>query len=415
MNSRERILAAINHQEPDHIALDFGSHRSSGISAIAYGRLKKELEISSGAIYVYDLVQQLAIIEPPVLDWAGSDVIELGRAYMMDDEDWQDWELPDGSPCKIPGYIRFERKGGDQYLLDNSGRRMAVLKAGSRFFEQVHWPLLDRGMEKEVPLDLEALLGQNMWSAAAAPGGHFELNDAGELAAFKEGASVLRSSTDRAILGIFGGNLFETLTILYRMDNALLNMAMYPERVLEVVERITELNLISLDRYLDAIGDSIDIILFGDDLGSNTGPIFAPEMYRLYFKPYHRRMWDRVREKAPHLKIQLHSCGGIEPFLEDLIDAGLDMVNPVQINAAGMDPQMLRDKYQGRITFWGGGCNTQEVLNLGSPSEVREHVRSMMDIWKPGTGYVFQQVHNILPEVPVPNIISLFETFAECR
>ena len=135
-----------------------------------------------------------------------------------------------------------------------------------------------------------------------------------------------------------------------------------------------------------------------------------PEMYRTFYKPFHKIMWSKVKELAPHLKIQLHCCGGIEPFLEDLIEAGLDMINPVQINAHTMEPVSLRKKYGGRFCFWGGGCNTQEVLNRKSPDEVEAHVKEQLDIWRPYDGFVFQQVHNILGDVPVENIIRMFET-----
>ncbi len=138
MNSRERVLAALNYREPDKIPIDFGGHRSSGISAIAYARLKKALGISTGDIYVYDMIQQLAIVEQPVLDRFQVDTIELGRAYMHDASDWKDWELPDGTPCKIPAMIQVEKKEDDWYLLSESGLPYGVQKKGCLYFEQTH-------------------------------------------------------------------------------------------------------------------------------------------------------------------------------------------------------------------------------------------------------------------------------------
>ena len=410
MNSRERVLSAINYQKPDRVPIDFGGHRSSGISAITYAKLKKALGIDTGDVYVYDFIQQLAIIEPSVLDALGSDVIELGRAYLLEPDDWKVWELPDGTPCKIPWYVETFKEGDDWFLLDREGNRSAVQKKGCLYFEQLYYPLSERGIENDDFSDLEQILPLNMWSAAPSPGAHFDLANEKEFKLCEDGAKALRASTDRAIIGLFGGNLFETPQFLYSAENYLFYLAAFPEKVMELSQKLTEIYLSNLERFLAAVGDHIDIILFGDDLGTNQGPMIDPEMYRTFYKPFHKIMWTRVKELAPHLKIQLHSCGGIEPFMEDLIDAGLDMVNPVQINAHTMDPASIKGKYRGRFCFWGGGCNTQEVLNRKSPDEVEAHVKSQLDIWKPYEGFVFQQVHNILGDVPVENIIRMFET-----
>jgi len=135
----------------------------------------------------------------------------------------------------------------------------------------------------------------------------------------------------------------------------------------------------------------------------------SPEMYRKLYKPYHAREWRRAKELAPHAGIQLHTCGGIEPLLEDLIDAGLEIANPVQISCKGMDARHLKDKFGSRFTFWGGGCDTRRILPHGTPDEVRRHVREQIGIFSPGGGFVFQQVHNILADVPTENIITMFE------
>jgi len=154
-------------------------------------------------------------------------------------------------------------------------------------------------------------------------------------------------------------------------------------------------------------------MLFGDDLGCQNGPLISPGMYREYYKPFHARLWKRAKELAPHIKIQLHCCGGIEPLLGDLIEAGLDMANPVQISCAGMEPQHLKDRFGDRFTFWGGGCDTQTMLPQGTPAQIREHVLRQMEILSPGGGFVFQQVHNIMADVPPENIMAMFSAVAE--
>ena len=415
MNSRQRVLAALDFREPDMIPIDFGGHRSSGISAIGYARLKEALGITTGDIYVYDMIQQLAIVEEPVLERFQVDTIELGRAYMRDDRDWKDWVLPDGTPCKIPAMVRVEKKGDDWYLVSESGIPMGVQKKGSLYFEQVYFPMADRNFENEYFGDLEDQMKLNMWCGTPGPGSHVELKGEG-IEILAEGARKLRESTDRTIIGLFGGNLFETPQMLFGMDRYLCYTALYPEAVIRLSEKLCEMYCRDMKKWLGAVGPHIDVMLFGDDLGSNQGPLIDPEMYRQYYKPYHSKMWSLARELAPHIKILLHSCGSIEPFLEDLIEAGLDAVNPVQTSARGMELQALKDSYGGRITFWGGGCDTQSVLpDLSSSGELEDHVINQLGIMKGNGGFVFQAVHNILSNVPTGNIIRMFDTVLENR
>jgi len=154
------------------VPVDFGAHRSSGISAIAYAKLKKHLGIESGGIYVYDMVQQLAVIEPEVLDRFQVDTIELGRGFLTDPADWKPWQLPDGTPCKIPAYQKIENQGGDWYLLAGDGTRLGVQRKGCLYFEQCYWPWEGRAVS-EVDLDeLPEVLGRSVWTGVAAPGAH---------------------------------------------------------------------------------------------------------------------------------------------------------------------------------------------------------------------------------------------------
>ncbi len=408
MNSRERVLATLNHEQPDRIAVDFGAHRSSGIAAIAYKKLKEALGITTGDIYVYDMIQQLAIVEPEVLDALGVDVIELGRAFCCKDADWQDWVLPNGTPCKIPAFVNVEKRDGSWFLQSQDRMDLGVMKPGCLYFEQVYWPWLDRNPEDQDFSDIEEAFAQSMWTSVASPGGHIPLTDEGcrELA---QGARTLRNSTDRAILGIFGGNFFEVPQFLYRMDNYLTHLGLYPEACKRLSQALCEVYLARLEKWLDAVGPYIDVILFGDDLGGQNGPLISPAMYRDIFKPWHAKLWTRAKELAPHINIHLHCCGGIEPLLGDLIDAGLESVNPVQISCVGMDALHLKQTYGDRFTFWGGGCDTHHVLPNGTPDEVRENVRELCAIWAPQGGFVFQQVHNILADIKPENILAMFD------
>ncbi|MFL7811624.1 MAG: uroporphyrinogen decarboxylase family protein, partial [Anaerolineae bacterium] len=360
MNSRERVRTALAHRQPDRVPIDLGAHRSSGIAAIAYAKLKEALGITSGDVYVYDMVQQLAIVEPEVLDAVGADVIELGRGFMLDAADWQPWVLPDGTPAKIPAFINLERRGDAEYLLSDDGVALAIRKPGMLYFEQIHWPWLERSIEEADFSDLEDALAYTMWTGIAAPGGHIPLTAQG-LDELAEGARRLRASTDRAIMGLFGGNFFEVPQFLFRMDNYLLYMGLYPEACQRLSQALCDFYMPRLEAWLGAVGPYIDVILFGDDLGGQNGPLMSPDMYRRYYKPWHSRLWKRAKELAPHVNVHLHSCGGIEPLLNDLIEAGLESANPVQITARGMDARHLKATYGDRFTFWGGGCDTRHV------------------------------------------------------
>ncbi|MCX6996442.1 MAG: methyltransferase [Kiritimatiellaeota bacterium] len=412
MTARERVLAAVHHRQPDRVPVDFGGHRSSGIAAAAYARLKKHLGIAQGDLYVYDMVQQLAIVEPAVLAAVGADVVELGRGFMLDEKDWKPWTLPDGTPCKIPAFIRVEKQGADSFLLSPDGVRLAIQKQGCLYFEQIHFPLLERPFEEERFADIEDAFAHTMWTGIPAPGGQMPLTADG-LRQLAAGAKALRAGTDRAILGIFGGNLFEVPQFLYRNDRYFEYMGLYPEACVRLSEKLASLYLAKMEKWLGAVGPFIDIMLFGDDLGGQNGPLLSPGMYREYFKPFHAKMWKRAKELAPHIKIQLHCCGGIEPLLGDLMEAGLDMINPVQITCAGMDAQRLKEKYGRGLTFWGGGCDTRHVLPRGTPAQVREHVLRQAEILSPGGGFVFQQVHNVMADVPPENIMAMFGAIAE--
>jgi uroporphyrinogen decarboxylase len=407
MNSRERVLTALNHREPDRVPVDFSGHRSSGIAAMAYPKLRACLGLPERPVRVYDPIQQLAVVEDDVLDRFGVDTIELGRAFALAEKDWADWTLPDGTPCQMPAWALPERDGNRWILRSKSGRILAIMPDGAIYFEQVYWPFL----EADDPDQINEAMGESMWTAIASPPGPLVAGPQGaeRLAA---GARALREKTGRAILGLFGGNLLEVGQFFYRNDNFLMLLAADGERIHRFLDKLVEFHLANLEKFLDAVGPHLDIIVFGDDLGMQSGPQISPAMYREFFKPRHTRMWARAKELAP-VKVMLHCCGGVRELLPDLIDAGLDAINPVQISCRGMDAAGLKRDFGQDIVFWGGGCDTQEILPSGRPDAVAEHVRRQVSIMKPGGGFVFQQVHNILSNVPPENIVAMFDAVHE--
>jgi len=403
MTSRERILSAFAHREPDTVPMDFGGHRSSGIAAIAYGKLRDHLGLAKRPIRVYDPIQQLAVIDEDVLERFGIDTIEMGRGFALEDRYWQDWTLPDGTPCGMPAWLRLERCPGEWILRSKSGTRIARMPDGALYFEQANFPFAERDELSTLPEAME----ETMWTAVASPPGPIAEGPDGARK-LKAGAAQLRASSPRAIIGLFGGNLLEIGQFLYRNDNFFMLLASEPNRAEAFLDKVVEIHLQALESFLANAGPSIDIVLFGDDLGMQSGPQISPDMYRRVFKPRHRKLWRRAKELAP-VKVMLHSCGGIRELLPDLIDAGLDTVNPVQVSCAGMDAAGLKRDFGKDIVLWGGGCDTQEVLPHGTPAAVRDHVTRQVDILARDGGFVFQQVHNILANVPPQNIVAMFD------
>lgn len=407
MTPRERVLAALNHEQPDRVPIDWSGHRSSGIAAIAYRKLRAALGLPERTIRVYDPVQQLAIVDEDVLQRFGVDAIEMGRGFALEDEHWADWTLPDGSACQMPAWALPEREDGRWIMRSPSGRVLAQMPDGALYFEQCYWPYLEvDDLDK-----LEEALTENMWCQVKSPPGPLVAGDDGQ-PRLAEGAKRLRERTDRAIIGLFGGNLLETGQFLYRNDGFLMLLAADPKRAQEFLDRLVSLHLQNLEKFLSAVGPYIDIILFGDDLGMQNGPQISPQMYRELFKPRHSLLWHRAKELAP-VKVMLHCCGGVRELLNDLIEAGLDAINPVQISCRGMDARGLKADFGDRITFWGGGCDTHKILPTGTPDEIRRHVKEQIAILKPGGGFVFQQVHNILADVPPENVLAMFEAAHE--
>ncbi len=405
MTSRERIVAALNHQEPDRVPVDLSGHRSSGISAIAYPRLRAALGLAPRSVDVYDPIQQLAIVHDDVLDCLGADTIQLGRGFCLEDKWWSDWTQPDGTPCRMPVWALPEYDGIDWVLRAPSGRAIARMPPGSFHFDQTYWPFVSG---EEDLSRIEELFPEHMWTGMPSPPGPSVSSDE-ELSGC---ACALRRKTDRAILGLFGGNLLEMGQFYYRMDNFLMMLAGEPARAHRFLDALVEIHLRRLEAFLAAVGDSIDIIVFGDDLGAQNAPQISPRMYREFFKPRHALMWARAKQLAP-VKVMLHCCGSVRPLLADLIDAGLDAINPVQISCRGMEAEGLKRDFGKDLTFWGGGCDTQSVLPCGTPAEVREHVLHQCQVMAPGGGFVFQQVHNILANVPPQNIVATYAAVRE--
>ena len=410
MTSRERVLTSLNHKTPDRVPIDCNGHPSSGMAVQTYKRLREYIGLPKSKIYMYDVSQQLAVVEDDMLDYFKVDIVQFGYDFYKDETHWKKWMLHNGTEVMIPKHIDITiGKDGDYEIYDADGNMISIQKKDCLYFEQTFYPYIDNVDDEKVDFsDLESKLQKIMWCSVTAPPSPFKYTKE-SLDILSQKAKKLRDSTDRAIYGIFGGNLLELGEQAFRMDNFLMMLAASPNVVNDFLDSLLSIHLKNLELYLEYIGPHIDVIGFGDDLGMQNGPQMSPSMFVEFFKPRYKKMWDLVKQKMPHLKICIHSCGGIEPLLKHLIEAGLDSANPVQITCEGMEPEYLKNNYGDHFIFWGGGCDTRYFLTDGTPEEVDRNVKELLAAFKPNGGYIFQQVHNMLSNVPAENIVAMYK------
>ncbi len=410
MTPRQRVLASLDHKEPDRIPLDLGATPSSGISVMAYNRLKSFFKMTDGHTRIYDVVQQLAQPEERILDRLGVDVLDIGRTFNTSPADWHPTTLADGSAAQYPRWFTPDLEADGSFSVkDDEGTRIASMPSGATFFDQTCFPFVDGYPSHS--LGLPAAMAKVHWSALAhSPWDHAA--DPGFWDRLQQNARALRRASDRALMIVCGCNLFEWGTFLRRLDNFLMDLYTDQANVEGLLDALMEVHLGTLRKVCEAVGDVADVLRFGDDLGYDAGPFMAPEVYRRLFKPRHARLCSYVK-KHSGMRTFLHSCGGIAPLIPDLIDAGFEALNPVQTSAQGMDPAVLKREFGRDITFWGGGADTRRVLNFATPQEVKRHVTERLSILSPGGGFVFAAVHNIMPDVPAANAAAMFEAVSE--
>ncbi len=389
MTRRERVMSAVRREVPDRVPVDLGGMRSTGIMASAYVQLKKHIGVRGGDTYVYDPGQQLARVEEPVLQHFACDVLPLDGGLLAA---WRDYTLPDGTPAKVDRGFRTEPDGsGGEYVRDPSGRVVRHRPAASLYFDPVYFPLAEAASAK----DLERYPWPRLTEDA--------------LCDLQAEACRLHEETDYAIMGSFGGAFVEDAQFLRGWANFLMDLVRDAGFATALLDRLLDAHLANVAVYLEAVGEYIQIIQVGGDLGTQTGPQMRPALYYEHIQPRQRALWGRIHELAPHVAIFLHSCGGIYELLPGIIDAGCDILNPVQIAAKDMQPERLKKEFGNRLCFWGGGCDTQRILPFATPEEVYAHTRHNVEMLKPGGGFVFCQVHNIQAGVPPENIVAMYE------
>ena len=410
MISRERVQLALNHKEADRVPIDFGAMRATGISTIAYNKLRLRLGIKKGLPRMYDFIQQLAYPEEEIMNMFHIDIIDAGQAFLKDEENWKEWILNDGSKCLIPKYLNVEIDRQSTVLLkDKNNLVLGKKPKSSLYIDQSYWAYKDL---PKIPDTFNYKdLSKFIWSIQPPPW-HLDIFNNSQFEIFISRIKNLYETTDYAIMLSVGCSLFEVGTYLRGIENFLCDIYQDKKGTKRLIRKLVEDNLRLLDRLLKGVGDYVDILQFGDDLGSQNGPFMSPDVFKDMFKPVYKKMWDYVHENS-NCKVFLHSCGSIYELLPHLIDAGLDVINPVQTTTANMEPEKLKKEFGKYITFWGGGCNTRDILPNKTPNEVKEDVKRRIDIFSRGGGFVFNQIHNILADIPAENIIAMFEAAYE--
>lgn len=371
MTPKKRVLTALAHKESDRVPIDFGGWVTS-ISKVAYDRLMKYLGMEIEG-KISDTMQQIVKVDEAVLRKLGVDVrhIYLNAAL-------QDWQLKE----EEEGYI----------FVDDWGIKWKMPEEHGYYFDMVDHPLKDATID-----DLKRYRGPNLCDSSI----------------FERIESEARklSKQNYAIMLDGGPGLFEYSCWLRGTEEFMVDMISNPEFASTLLEKICELRVEFMEKLLNIVGKYVQIVGEGDDLASQNGLLISPELYRKFIKPYHKKLLSSIRKRT-EAYIFFHSCGSIYPLIRDLMEIGVDILNPVQVSAKDMDTKKLKEEFGHRLTFW-GGCDTQKILEFGSVNDVKKEVKRRIHDLAPGGGFVFAQVHNIQRRTPSENIIAMFESARE--
>ena len=414
LTSRERVAKALSHQEADRVPLDLGASAVTGMHASSVYLLRQALRLDPPGtpVKVVEPYQMLGEIQPDLLEALGVDVVGLvaPRGFFgFRNENWKPWTFFDGTPLLVPAAFNTDPEPNGDILMypegDHAAPPSARLPNGGFYFDTlIRQPPIDE--EKLDPADNVEEFGPV---------------SAGDLAYFAAEAERLYSQTDKAILANFGNTGFGDIALVPApwlkhpkgiRDVAEWYMSTVSRRdyVLKVFERQCEIALENLPRLYAAVGDRASVIFMsGTDFGQQTGTFISRKAYRQLYQPFQRQLNDWVHGHTPW-KTFIHSCGSIKALIPDMIEAGFDIMNPVQTSARDMDPQALKAEFGKEIVFWGGGVDTQRTLPFGTPDEVRAEVKERLRILGPGGGFVFNSIHNVQASVPVENLLALYET-----
>jgi len=378
LTSRNRVLMALNHEEPDRIPIDLGGFQT-GIHRKAYELLLNHLGLRE-EIRMLDPVQQLAVPSEAILDKFHVD-IRYVTAH---------------APSGFQGAIELNERHGRRWhdLKDEFGVTWSMPDDQMLYMDISNHPLADANVK-----DLDS----------------YPFPDGGDRSRFtgvRDHALRLRRDTSFALSSGISGVTYEMCWYLRGMERWFADMLENRQFCEALIDRTCHYWESWMNGFLSEVGDLLDIIMIGDDLTGQDGPMFAPAFYREIVRPRQQRVIDVIK-RLTKAKIWYHTCGDCSEYIPDLISMGVDILNPVQTNTPGMDPGALKKKYGNNLVFWGGGIDSQKVLPFASPDQVREAVRKNVELFKPHGGYVFNNIHNIQPGVPPENIVAMYEAAYE--
>jgi len=400
MTPRQRIVATLRGETPDRIPLDIGGTESSGLTAIASNRLRAHLAMPPGRTQVFDTLQQVVKIAPDLRQRLQIDTVPL----LIEPRAWRPFTLPDGSACEIPAkWAPQPDSNGGLIVRDSAGHITARMPAGGYYFEPAYFPLA-RVTEPTELDDYAPAIESFDWPAYADE----SLDD------IAARARRLFDQTDYAIVANLQCHLLAAGQFLRGYEQFMVDLLADKKLAHALLQRLTDAYKRRAEAYLARVGRYTQVLLFNDDLGTQNGPMMSPECYREMIWPYQKELFGFVKARTD-AAILFHSCGAVSQFIPLLIDAGVDALNPVQVSAAGMNTAELKHRFGDRITFWGGGCDTQHVLPKGTPRQIAHEVARRIADLAPGGRFVFTQVHNIQPDVPPENVMAMLDAFAQCR
>ena len=418
MTSKERIVSAIEHRQPDKVPVDFGGSVVSGISASMVYKLRKAFKLPEHPVKVIDCYQLLGEIEDDLREKLEADCVFLipyNNIFGFRNDNWKPWKLFDGTPVLVPSDFNttvalnggiYQYPQGDQ-TVPPSG----FLPRGGYYFDAI--------LRETPPFDEDnPSLDDNLEEFT-------RISDE-ELKYVQKEAERLRRETDCAILGSPGGTALGDIALvpatflkfpkgIRDIEEWYISMAARKDFLKELYDRQTQIALQNLSLYKEAAGDNIDVLyLCGTDLGSQNGPMCSVETLNEVYFPYYKRMTGWIHQNT-NWKVFKHCCGSIKPLIPAFIEAGFDILNPVQNSARDMDALELKKEFGNSITFWGGGVDTQHTLEFGSPDEIFAQVSDRINIYSKNGGFVFNTIHNTQAGVPVENFLAMIDAVRQFR
>lgn len=408
MTSRERVQCAVNFKDVDRVPIDLGGMKASGIGVKAYNRVKAQLGMRAPS-RIWDPKFMIACVEEAMMQRFHLDVMPLDTSSVLDDlrpdSDWQPKTLYEGAEGLMsPGTAIGTDPEGRWALLDSKKNLTSLrMPREGYYFDDVAFN------EPGATIDPSAFRPVTGFT-----------DD--HLRALQARGKFLYDNTDYALLGWGGGVCFLGLSLITdRLSNVTMGLPSEWMVMLmtekdtchEMMDKSVDASIQCLKQLRDAVGDYCFAWgIAADDSGTQRGEFINPELWVEMIKPHYAKLCNWIHRNTPW-KTFLHSCGSIHELIPHMIEAGVDILNPIQTSAANMEPERLKREYGGKVVFWGGGCDTQRVLATATPEEIREHVRQRLSIFKAGGGYIFNQVHNIQPNVPPENVIAMLDAAYE--